>query len=326
MAKTATIDSINDTENMKKVLERKFFTFKVRSLSTLITRGFNHVLQEFELTRNHWVVLACLWQQDGLPASSISAHIQQEGGTVTGVLDRMVKRNLIKRRRDRADRRVVRIWLTDQGKELAQTLPPLISNLFKCMFAELSPEDVKEFRQLIDKVIEAMCPDGPCKPAGFEPSECLVMSRFRHVLPPQCIPYKIKVLHMVIRRLFSERVAEYNVTTGHWAVLCCLTKEDGARVSDIGDHVEAAGSALSGLIERMVERGLVRKQNDPQDKRSMRVWVTQAGRDMWDRVPPIAMSLTELALSNLNSKQRRRLDVLMDRTMENLSEYERKQA
>lgn len=320
MAKIATIDT---NETVTKALEREFFTFKVRGLSTLITRSFNDVLQEFELTRSHWVVLACLWQQDGLPASTIAADIQQEGGTVSGVLDRMVKRNLIRRRRDRADRRVVRVWLTDEGKKLAMVLPPVIANLFKRMFAGISPEGVMEFDALIDKVIAPLSDESNQKSAFPASEKSLVPRRYAHVLPPLCIPYKIKVLQMAIRRRFAERVSQYNVTVAHFTVLCCLIQDDGARVRDIGDQMEAAGSALSGLIERMIERGLVRKQIDPADRRTMRVWITPSGKAMWQLVPPIATKLSERAVSKLSTIQRAQLEDFMDRTMLNLCQYQR---
>jgi DNA-binding MarR family transcriptional regulator len=69
------------------------------------------------MTAFHWLVLCCLWQEDGLPTSSIGDKLQQVGGTLTGVLDRMEERGLVRRERDTRDRRIWRIWLTDSGRE-----------------------------------------------------------------------------------------------------------------------------------------------------------------------------------------------------------------
>ncbi|WP_333205438.1 MULTISPECIES: hypothetical protein [unclassified Microcoleus] len=53
-----------------------------------------------------------LWQEDGLPTSSIGDKLQQVGGRLTGAIDRMEETGLV--RRDR-DTRIWRIWLTDSG-------------------------------------------------------------------------------------------------------------------------------------------------------------------------------------------------------------------
>ncbi len=90
--------------------------YRIKLLSQLSTRKFQERLEPFGLTPFHWVVLCCLWEEDGLATSSIGEKLQQVGGTLTGVLDRMEDRGLIRRERDRNDRRVWRIWLTDAGK------------------------------------------------------------------------------------------------------------------------------------------------------------------------------------------------------------------
>jgi MarR family transcriptional regulator, organic hydroperoxide resistance regulator len=99
--------------------------YRIKLLSQLLARKFTERLEPFGLTPFHWVVLCCLWEEDGLPTSSIGEKLQQVGGTLTGVLDRMEERKLIRRERDSRDRRIWRIWLTDAGKELETVLPPI---------------------------------------------------------------------------------------------------------------------------------------------------------------------------------------------------------
>ncbi|WP_333229581.1 hypothetical protein [Microcoleus sp. BR0-C5] len=56
-----------------------------------------------------------LWQEDGWPTSSIGDKLQQVGGTLTGVIDRIKERGLVRRERDTRIWRIWRIWLTDSG-------------------------------------------------------------------------------------------------------------------------------------------------------------------------------------------------------------------
>ncbi|MEG4417066.1 MarR family transcriptional regulator [Microcoleus sp. LAD1_D5] len=68
-----------------------------------------------------------LWQEDGLPTSSIGDKLPQVGGTLTGAINRMEERGLVRRERHTRDHRIWGIWLTDSGTELQQILPPLVA-------------------------------------------------------------------------------------------------------------------------------------------------------------------------------------------------------
>jgi len=127
--------------------------YRIKLLSQLLTRKFTDKLEPFGLTPFHWLVLCCLWQEDGLPTSSIGDKLQQVGGTLTGVLDRMEERGLVRRERDVHDRRIWRIWLTDAGKELEQILPPLAAQLREEAMSGICPAEREVFSQLLNRAI-----------------------------------------------------------------------------------------------------------------------------------------------------------------------------
>ena len=60
---------------------------------------------------------------------------------------------MIVRKRDISDRRMVRIWLTDAGKELETVLPPMALNLQKKAMAGFDDHEREQFSQLIDRAI-----------------------------------------------------------------------------------------------------------------------------------------------------------------------------
>ena len=98
---------------------------QLKLASQLMYRDFLERLEPYGLTPFHYLVLCCLWEEDGLSTSGIADKLKQLGATLTGVVDRMEDRQLVYRERDPSDRRVVRIWLTDDGKRLMQVLPPI---------------------------------------------------------------------------------------------------------------------------------------------------------------------------------------------------------
>lgn len=140
-------------ESWREVLAPYSIGYRIKLLSQLGGRKFQELLEPFGLTPFHWVVLCCLWEEDGLATCSIGEKLQQVGGTLTGVLDRMEERSLIRRERDSRDRRIWRIWLTDAGRELETVLPPLAAEFKEQAMRGFSPEERQLFSRLLDLAI-----------------------------------------------------------------------------------------------------------------------------------------------------------------------------
>ena len=67
------------------------------------------------LTPSQFDIIATLGDTDGLTCSELSAHTLVTKGTLTGVLDRLVAKGLIRRDSVKGDRRCVKIRLTEKG-------------------------------------------------------------------------------------------------------------------------------------------------------------------------------------------------------------------
>jgi MarR family transcriptional regulator, organic hydroperoxide resistance regulator len=127
--------------------------YRIKLLSQLMGRRFQEQLEPLGLTPFHWIVLCCLWEQDGLATSAIGERLHQVGATLTGVIDRMEERGLVRRERDQSDRRIYRIWLTDEGKALQDVLVPMVLALYDRTFNTISNADRQQLSNLVDKMI-----------------------------------------------------------------------------------------------------------------------------------------------------------------------------
>ncbi len=141
------------TRGWQAILAPYGLGYRIKLLSQLLGRKFQERLEPFGLTVFHWVVLCCLWEEDGLPTSGIGEKLQQVGGTMTGVLDRMEERGLIRRERDQHDRRVWRIWLTEEGKQLEDVLPPIAVEIREQAMQGIPVADRETFSELVDRAI-----------------------------------------------------------------------------------------------------------------------------------------------------------------------------
>ena len=87
--------------------------------------------------------------------------------------------------------------------------------------------------------------------------------------------------HAVLMKQFAAQDIWQDVSMREYDVLYTLSKAPGPqRLSDLGRHVLLSQPALSRLVDRLAERGLVERQADPADGRGVRLALTAAGRDL----------------------------------------------
>ncbi|MDZ7959891.1 MAG: MarR family transcriptional regulator [Aulosira sp. DedQUE10] len=146
-----------------------------------------------------------------------------------------------------------------------------------------------------------------------------VLESWQPVLAPYNIGYRIKLLSQLLTRKFTEKLEPFGLTPFHWLVLCCLWEEDGLPTSSIGDRLKQVGGTLTGVLDRMEERGLVRRERDTHDRRIWRIWLTDAGRELETILPPISAELREQAMSGISASERELFSQLLNRAIANLS-------
>lgn len=142
---------------------------------------------------------------------------------------------------------------------------------------------------------------------------------WREVLAPYGIGYRLKLLAQLLGRKLQDRLETFGLTPFHWVVLCCLWEEDGLATSSIGEKLQQVGGTLTGVLDRMEERGLVRRERDPYDRRIWRIWLTDAGKQLETVLPPIVLEIREQAMKGIPHAEREHFSQLVERSIANLS-------
>jgi DNA-binding MarR family transcriptional regulator len=115
--------------------------FAAYSASHAFARRYKPLLSALGVTYPQYLCLLVLWEQDGLSVKAIGERLLLDSGTLTPLLKRLEGMGLIKRQRDGADERVVRISLSARGRELratAETIPPALMQATGCSAHELT--------------------------------------------------------------------------------------------------------------------------------------------------------------------------------------------
>ncbi|MCS0498385.1 MarR family winged helix-turn-helix transcriptional regulator [Protaetiibacter mangrovi] len=96
----------------------------------------------------------------------------------------------------------------------------------------------------------------------------------------------------VVIGALTRIAAEHDVSLTLVRVLGIL-RDHRRRMAELADRVGVDRSTMSGLVDRAAQRGLLARHPDPDDRRSVRVDITPAGRELAARI--YAQLSTELA-------------------------------
>ena len=87
--------------------------------------------------------------------------------------------------------------------------------------------------------------------------------------------------HAALMREFAADDGWEDLSMKEYDVLYTLSKcAEPTRVGELNRHVLLSQPALSRLVDRLADRGLVRRVADPSDGRGVRVALTEAGQDL----------------------------------------------
>ena len=106
---------------VKHIPDLKLLSSGVSRAAGIVRRGCAHDMRKLPgggaLSLVHIQVLVALEAEGPLPMRVLSERMDVSQASATGIVDRMEQRGLVERRRDDDDRRVVRVALTDVGRD-----------------------------------------------------------------------------------------------------------------------------------------------------------------------------------------------------------------
>ncbi|MFS0855873.1 MULTISPECIES: MarR family winged helix-turn-helix transcriptional regulator [Paenibacillus] len=121
-------------------------------ISSQMRRNYSESLRELNLYVGQDNLLYRLWLGDGVTQMQLCEHLKCEPPTVTNMVKSLEQNGFIYRKRDVQDARIMRIFLTDKGKELEKPVEVKWREQQKKLLQSISAED----RLLLRKLMQQM--------------------------------------------------------------------------------------------------------------------------------------------------------------------------
>jgi DNA-binding MarR family transcriptional regulator len=125
----------------------------------------------------------------------------------------------------------------------------------------------------------------------------------------------IRRLVRALRTFDKETHARYGVGAAQMFILHVLMKEPALSMNEVAERTATDQSSVSLAVGRLVEEGYVRRLQNEEDRRQVRLSLTPRGRALVRRSPAAAQERIMASAAALSARERAQLLVLMDKVL-----------
>jgi DNA-binding MarR family transcriptional regulator len=121
------------------------------------------------------------------------------------------------------------------------------------------------------------------------------------------IGYWLRFVSNHVSHAFKMKLAQHGVTVAEWVVMRALFDNHGLRPSEISNSIGLTRGAVSKLLERLANKGLLVRRGDVDDHRAQVVALTASGRRLVPKLAALADHNDAEMFGHLDAKDQKSL-------------------
>lgn len=118
-----------------------------------------------------------------------------------------------------------------------------------------------------------------------------------------CLATNLEQAYRHLEQVYEQLIAPLGLTILEWYVLRALYEQEGLTASHLATLVCRHPSSMTAVLDRMEEKGLLRRQVDAADRRVVHIFLTEGGRAYRPQVEALTARLDRLIKETLSDEQ-----------------------
>jgi len=130
-----------------------------------------------------------------------------------------------------------------------------------------------------------------------------------------------EIMPLILRKLHAaagEAANQLELSMTQSAVVSYLSEKRETTMGELSDHTAVSLSAMTGVVDRLVQKGAVSRDRDETDRRVVKVRLTAAGKKLAAGVAQVEKAHAMAILGALGDSDREHLLDLMAKLAENM--------
>ena len=120
---------------------------------------------------------------------------------------------------------------------------------------------------------------------------------------PPSLLYMVKQVELVVRARLDELVKPAGITALQYTALTVLERHDGLSAAQLARDSFVTAQSMADLVRSLENRGLVRRERNPRNRRELLILLTDEGRDLLARFTEPVRELEERMVRDLTAHQ-----------------------
>lgn len=144
-----------DEMNTNSSRPSKYVCYKLSRVMRKVHRYYESSFSQYGITPAQFYVLSAVWENDGVKFKDLAKSLEMDGSTLTSILDRLERQDLLERRDDPEDRRSLLVFLTEKAKQSIAEITCLAEKLNQEIKERFSDEEFATFERVLEKLSQA---------------------------------------------------------------------------------------------------------------------------------------------------------------------------
>ena len=120
---------------------------------------------------------------------------------------------------------------------------------------------------------------------------------------PPSLLYMVKQVELVVRSRLDELVKPAGITALQYTSLTVLERHDGLSAAQLARDSFVTAQSTADLVRSLENRGLVRRERNPRNRRELLILLTDEGRELLARYADPVRDLEERMIRELTAHQ-----------------------
>lgn len=126
--------------------------YQIRTTHRALQRFLQLKIEPYGVTLGTWYFLRALWNEDGLTQRELSRRVGTMEPTTLSAILSMEKRGLVRRVRNKKDRRKLHVYLTLKARKIRNDLMPLAREVVETAVQGLSTNEVRQLLAALSEI------------------------------------------------------------------------------------------------------------------------------------------------------------------------------
>ncbi|WP_028596613.1 MarR family winged helix-turn-helix transcriptional regulator [Paenibacillus assamensis] len=127
----------------------KYIGVIVHRADLKLNQYYQKVCDPFDITVDQWEILVTLWEKEGITQKELAERLYKDQANIARMLFKLEKKGFIHRVTHETDRRSLRVFLTDKGRNIEEDIMEPSTEAFNKTIAGLTEEEVENFRRTL---------------------------------------------------------------------------------------------------------------------------------------------------------------------------------